>query len=70
MPKRLAGDRHSQFPSIETAMRFVVWANTSHTPPDPRRVMVRWNVSRATAYRWIAAWRDAMAIEPESERAA
>lgn len=46
-------------------MRFALWASALQTPLDPRRVMAHWNVCRATAYRWIRCYRDAIAEAPE-----
>lgn len=49
--------------SFELAIRFTDWAST--LPPDGltwQAIVARWNVSKATAYRWRAAFRAARGI--------
>ena len=38
------------------AARFIRWADSFRRPITPRDVMDRWNVSRATAYRWLRGY--------------
>lgn len=53
---------------VET-MRFFIWMDGLHAIPRPERIQARFGVSRATAYRWLRAWRDALALpDPHTER--
>lgn len=44
-------------PIVFQSMRLAVWCARSKALPTPEQVMVRFRVSRATAYRMLAAWR-------------
>ncbi|WP_162405561.1 hypothetical protein [Pseudoxanthomonas jiangsuensis] len=46
---------------LERAMLFALWAAGLRLPLTADRVMARYRVSRATAYRWMRAWRNASA---------
>lgn len=43
---------------FEVAISFHLWASSLRTPPDWRRIATKFDVSRATAYRWLRAWED------------
>lgn len=38
-------------------MRFAMWMHGREREPTPEQVMERFEVSRSTAYRWLATWR-------------
>lgn len=44
---------------LERAMLFALWAAGLRLPLSADRVMARFRVSRATAYRWMRAWHNA-----------
>lgn len=44
--------------AIEKAIYFIQWMDAQRTLPDYRAVMDRFDVAKATAYRWLAAYRD------------
>ena len=44
---------------FEQVARVVLWMQQRHTAPTWRDVVARWGVDRATAYRWLAAWKAA-----------
>lgn len=48
---------------IETApefyMRFALWAEKNHLSLTPEKICNQFDVSRATSFRWIRAWRNA-----------
>jgi hypothetical protein len=46
-------DHANALTSMGVAVQFVRWADARHKPPTHKDVMARFNVSRATAYRWI-----------------
>lgn len=46
--------------SLEAAMRVCMWALSMHTLPTVSQIRTRWDVSRATAYRWRTALADAL----------
>lgn len=43
----------------EAAMRFAIWMTGRHSLPSIQEVRDYLHCSRATAYRWIRAWKDA-----------
>lgn len=43
--------------AFELALRFTAWASQFPTDPTAKQIMARWEISQATAYRWLAAWR-------------
>jgi hypothetical protein len=45
---------------LQWAMEFVTWASSLRTAPSPAQIQQRFGVSRATSYRYKAAW-DAVA---------
>lgn len=51
----------SNMAQLEFAMRFLVWASTFRRTITRDDVMARWDVSRATAYRYLAAYNRALA---------
>lgn len=58
--------RHSQLPQRESLIRFALWMSQQRRQPDYGRVMSRFEVCRATAYRWLQDWRAAIG-KPEPE---
>jgi hypothetical protein len=40
----------------EFSMRFALWCASLQTTPSVERIQARYQMSRATAYRWRAAW--------------
>jgi hypothetical protein len=48
--------------AVEAYFRVAVWIHSLQVKPTPDRVMQRFGVSRATAYRWLAAWRSATGV--------
>ena len=43
---------------LELALHFAAWAHSCrHADPSVAAIRDHWHVSRATAYRWQAAWR-------------
>jgi hypothetical protein len=53
---RLGEHNYGMAHAIELAMAFMGWAQ-DQKPLTPSKVMLRWSVSRATAYRWLASYR-------------
>lgn len=45
--------------TLEFALRFDAWASDLPDTPTPEQIQDHWQVSRATSYRWRAAWCDA-----------
>jgi hypothetical protein len=45
------------YTALEFSMEFLDWAATLHGEPTPKLIQQRFSVCRATAYRWIAAYR-------------
>lgn len=39
-----------------TAMEFIAWAESQHAI-TPESIQQRWQVSRATSYRWLASYK-------------
>lgn len=56
------GARHFDPPGVrhqlELGIQFARWADQLHYVPTPAMVMRRFNVSRATAYRYLSAYRN------------
>lgn len=50
--------------AIGRAIEFIQWMDVQRTPVTWLRIADRFNVSRATAHRWLAIYRDAR-IRPE-----
>lgn len=46
----------------DRSMLVLLWALTLHGDPTPDNIQQRWNVSRATAYRWVSKLRDARSL--------
>ena len=44
---------------FKLGIRFHLWASSLNAPPDWKAVRDRFEVSRATAYRFIRSWKDA-----------
>lgn len=42
--------------AFELALRFTAWASDFTTVPTAAQIQTQFNVSRATSYRWRAAW--------------
>lgn len=59
-------DRDHTGSVMESGMRFALWMAQLQRHPSWQQVSVHWNVSRATAYRYIGAWRAATA-QPTSD---
>ena len=51
------GTRH-ELRAVDLGIRFTLWALSTSTPIDYTTVMREFDVSRATAYRLLARWRD------------
>lgn len=51
---------------IHGVIAFVRWADSFHRPITPQDVMNRWDVSRATAYRWLRGYDAAGGGKPVS----
>ncbi len=47
--------------TMEVAMTFVMWAESRGLKITRDAIMARFGVSKATANRWLNAWRDARA---------
>lgn len=45
--------------SFEMALRFNKWAQSLTVPLTPQLIQEHYDVSRATSYRWLRAYRDA-----------
>lgn len=45
--------------AFELAIRFVDWADQFKGGPSSQQIRAHWQVSKATAYRWLAAWKAA-----------
>lgn len=59
----LAGRLHAHAntaSSFEFAMRFNAWAGSLHVALTAERIAAHWRVSRATSYRWLRAYNDAL----------
>lgn len=54
-------ERNHPAAMIELGVRFHLWATALNATPDWRRIAQHFNCSRATAYRWLAAWKAANA---------
>jgi hypothetical protein len=52
IPKNTIGIIHT----IEWCMSFVAWAKSLRDPPTPQEISQKFGVSRATGYRYHAAW--------------
>lgn len=50
---------------LEMAMRFALWASRQATSPEASDIQAEFNVSRATAYRWRAAYWEAREVVDE-----
>lgn len=60
-----AGKEPGILRSFELVMRFCLWAQEMHGDgPTAKQVAARFDVSRATAYRWLTAWRVATGRPP------
>jgi hypothetical protein len=54
------GDAHPGIThSFELALRFAAWVQSMHREPTWREIANHFDVHRATAYRWLNAWRAA-----------
>ena len=53
LPKNCIG----MYTALEFSMEFLDWTATLHGEPTPKLIQQRFSVCRATAYRWIAAYR-------------
>ena len=42
---------------IDEAIHFLLWCDEQHAEPSIQAIKTRFGVSRATAYRRLAAWR-------------
>lgn len=58
-PNCRLGNRTGLASAFELTMRFIAWAGALQSDPTPEQIRERWEVSRATAYRWLHAWQDA-----------
>lgn len=64
-----------QFPAgyishAEMGMRFVLWASQLRRWPTYRDVMAAFGVSRATAHRYLNAYRNVVSVDEASRRVA
>lgn len=65
IPKpRTRSPRRNETPTLELAFRFVAWAHQLERFPDPEQIQARFEVSRATAWRWRSALAAAYGIVP------
>ena len=46
--------------AFELAIRFHVWASALRRDPTRQEICERFNVSRATGYRWLNGWKAAV----------
>jgi hypothetical protein len=60
LPKNVIGMTYH----LELALRFAEWAEGMLAPPTAEQISSYFNVSRATGYRWQAAWLAAKGISP------
>lgn len=51
---------------MHNAIAFVRWADSFHRPITAEDIRNRWDVSRATSYRWLAAYNNAPTREQVS----
>ncbi|MBN8714399.1 MAG: hypothetical protein J0H50_10580 [Xanthomonadales bacterium] len=58
---RIAGVAHS----FELALRFVTWAQQLRREPSAFDIECQFDVSRATSFRWLAAWRAVRGQSPQ-----
>jgi hypothetical protein len=58
----MSGGRLGEMPVTQRVMRFVLWAEQLHAPPQVADVMRHFEVSRATANRMIGSWYDAKGL--------
>ncbi len=61
---RRTNARRNETPTLELAFRFVAWAHQLERFPDPEQIQPRFEVSRATAWRWRSALAAAYGIVP------
>ncbi|MFK3647932.1 hypothetical protein ACI2IY_05770 [Lysobacter enzymogenes] len=50
--------------TVELAIRFCAWSHELRRFPTPQQICTRFQVSRATAYRWRRFLADAYGIDP------
>jgi hypothetical protein len=43
---------------FELGIRFATWADNQRTPLSYRLVMSKFGISRATAFKWLRAWKN------------
>lgn len=56
--------RHMFARSVRHAFEFFAWASRRHRTPTRQDIQDRWpEMSRATAYRWLRAWKDVQGME-------
>lgn len=48
--------------SLELGMRFAHWADLDGVSPTPKRIMCAFGVSRATAFRYLDAYRNFVSV--------
>lgn len=62
-PQFIIGNKNPGIASaFELAIRFSDWARSLSTPMTWRLIAEHWHVNRATAYRWLAAWKAAQGV--------
>lgn len=54
---RLPANAQGMCTALEFALAFHDWASAQVQAVTHEMIKARWGVSRATAYRWLAAWR-------------
>lgn len=59
--------RHHCMTLMELHYRFALWMLQQKTPVTVDKVRQRFHLHRATAYRWLAAWRAANGICEKSD---
>lgn len=62
LPRGVVGIVHH----LQWSLEFVRWASTRHQPPTAAQISKRFGVSRATGYRYKAAW-DAVASTMDTQ---
>jgi hypothetical protein len=67
-PRGARRKRPHMGPTFRT-LRFFDWMASRHTPATPHDVMAAFNVSRASAYRWLACYADARCLLWPPEKA-
>lgn len=54
--------------AFELSLRFVAWTGQLHAEPTVSQICEQFGIHRATAYRWLAAWRAVCATRTRDQK--